>query len=534
LAGVAADDPRARRPALARLAGWPVRRLLDPRVRWTAALVNEHLSERVAGLHRHLELLEDEHRGIREKIAALRVDELLARGPGRADELTDEIGRFLNWAEGHEGYAAQSELWFNPPVALDYRTAGVAARHVNERVVEQPFVFAALAGLGPGARVLDVGGSESTVGLSLASLGHAVTVVDPRGYPLAHPGLEVAACRLDQLDPGLGGFDAALALSAVEHFGLGHYAGSGEAGRLDIAALSELRRRVRPGGLLVLTTPFGRPAVDAFERVYDAAGLDELLAGWQVERATGAWRLDELTWVAGRLDEPRGERGVALVVARNPGPGVDIAAIRTPYEPARRLEAETLGRDPIAALQGWLDEAVAGGEPSPNAMLLASVDAGGQPHARYVLLRGLGPEGLSFFTNQESPKARQLEASGRAAATFGWHGQHRQVRVTGRVGRLSGEADDTYFASRPRSTQIGSWASDQSRPLESREVLDRRVADLEARYDGVEVPRPPHWGGYLLEPEAIEFWQGQPDRLHDRIRFTAGGERGWLVERLYP
>jgi pyridoxamine 5'-phosphate oxidase len=542
LAGVAP----APRSALARLLGWPARRLLDPRAQWIAAIVDERVGERVAGLHRHLELLERQHQGIREKIAAFRIEELLAGGLGA--ELTDELGRFLNWAEGHEGYAAQAELWFNPPVALDYRTGGVAARHVNERVVEQPFVFAALAGLPRGARVLDVGGSESTVGLSLASLGFEVTVVDPRGYPLTHPGLRSAACRLDELDAGAAGFDAAVVLSAVEHFGLGHYAGSGEADRSDIAALSELGRRVAPGGVLVLTTPFGRPAVDAFERVYDAAGLDELLAGWEVERASGAWRVDELTWVAGALHQPLGERGVALVVARNPGgaagaegvparsgrSAVDIARIGVPYEPARRLDPDQLGDDPIAGLRDWLDEAVASGAPSPNAMLLASVSADGQPEARYVLLRGLGPDGLRFFTNQESPKAAQLDAAGRAAATFGWHDVHRQVRVTGRVTRLSDADNDAYFASRPRSTQIGSWASDQSRPLASRAVLERRVEEIAERYAGTDVPRPPHWGGYLLRAETIEFWQGQPNRLHDRIRYTADGDAGWLVERLYP
>jgi pyridoxamine 5'-phosphate oxidase len=205
-----------------------------------------------------------------------------------------------------------------------------------------------------------------------------------------------------------------------------------------------------------------------------------------------------------------------------------------PYAPTRRLDPGELGPDPLAALGRWLADAIAGGEPSPNAMLLASVDAAGQPHARYVLLRGLGDDGLRFFTNRESPKARQLDAGGRAAATFGWHGAHRQVRVTGPVSRLSDADSDAYFASRPRSTQIGSWASDQSRPLGSRELLDRRVAELAERFAAGVVPRPPHWGGYVLAAEAIEFWQGQPDRLHDRIRFTRDGESGWRIERLYP
>ncbi len=314
---MAPDGPTARRAALGRLLGWPARRLLDPRVRWTAILVGDHVDDRARDVHDHLERVEDRLAGLHEKLAALRVEELLARGPGSLPELGEEVGRFLNWAEGHEGYAAQAGLWFNPPVALDYRPGAVAARQVNERIVEQPFVFAALAGLTPPARVLDVGGSESTVGLSLAALGHDVTVVDPRGYPLAHPRLTAAACRLDQLDPALAGFDAAVALSALEHFGLGGY-GEAPGGRLDLAALETLRTRLlRSGGLLALTVPFGAPRVDEFERVYDRPGLDALLAGWEVVEARAAWQLDRSTWVAGELDDPLGPRGVALVAARS-------------------------------------------------------------------------------------------------------------------------------------------------------------------------------------------------------------------------
>jgi SAM-dependent methyltransferase len=280
-----------------------------------ASLVGRHLDERTDDVHDHLERVEDRLAGLHEKLAALRVEELLARGPGALPGLGEEVGRFLNWAEGHEGYAAQAGLWFNPPVALDYRPGTVEARQVSERIVEQPFVFAALAGLTPPARVLDVGGSESTVGLSLAALGHDVTVVDPRGYPLAHPRLAAAVCRLDELDPAGGDFDAAVALSAIEHFGLGGY-GEAIGGRLDLAALETLRARLRPGGLLALTVPFGAARVDEFERVYDRPGLDELLAGWEVIQARAAWQLDRSTWVAGELDDPLGPRGVALVAAR--------------------------------------------------------------------------------------------------------------------------------------------------------------------------------------------------------------------------
>ncbi|MEA2267058.1 MAG: hypothetical protein QOE27_2641 [Solirubrobacteraceae bacterium] len=332
---MAHGGPPARLRALGRLLGWPTRRLLDPRVRWTANLVDERLVEETRLLHRHLDSLEsrldDHHRGIHEKLAALRVEEMLGREAATPTELTDELGRFLNWAEGHQGYAAQAELWFNPPVALDHRAGGVRPRHVTERIVEPAFVFSALAELPPPARILDVGGSESTVALSLAALGHDLTVVDPRGFPLEHPRLRAVASRLDQLDPALTGFDAAVALSAVEHFGLGHYQdrpprpgapdpGAGQPPtdrRLDLAATAELRRRLRPDGILALTVPFGAPSVDDFQRVYDAGGLAELLDGWRIERSTAAWQVDPLTWVAGELDRPQGDRGVALVLARN-------------------------------------------------------------------------------------------------------------------------------------------------------------------------------------------------------------------------
>ncbi len=187
---------------------------------------------------------------------------------------------------------------------------------VNERIVEQPFVFAALAGLAGGARILDVGGSESTVGLSLATLGHRVTLVDPRGSPLRHPNLTHAACRLDELPGPAAGerFDAAVVLSAVEHFGLGHYGLDAVDQRLDLAALARVRELVTPGGVLVLTVPFAeRPQVDDFQRVYDERGLDELLAGWDVRTSLRVGRTDRLTWQLGVASRER--HGVALVTA---------------------------------------------------------------------------------------------------------------------------------------------------------------------------------------------------------------------------
>jgi hypothetical protein len=222
-------------------------------------------------------------------------------------------------------------------VPVHHDAGGVEVLLVNERIVEQPFVFRALASLPEDARIIDVGGSESTVGLSLATLGHRVTVVDPRPYPLRHQNLTHAACRLDELPDPVARFDAAVVLSAVEHFGLEHYDSASlldetsaakntarprdglewSDARADLAALARLRELVAPGGLLVLTVPFAEhAAVDDFQRVYDEAGLRELLAGWDVRTSLRFGRIDRLTW---QLGEPSRERhGVALVIALRP------------------------------------------------------------------------------------------------------------------------------------------------------------------------------------------------------------------------
>jgi Methyltransferase domain len=248
-------------------------------------------------------------------------------GPDALGELGLGLAAFLNWNDGPRGYAAQGGMWFNPPVPVEYLAGEVAPLLVNERIVEHPFVFRALSGLAAGASVLDVGGAESTLALSLSSIGYLVTVVDPRGYPIEHPGLRSVATRLADLDEGASRFEAAIAVSAVEHFGLSHYgaqAGSVERQdpkrREDLEALDTLRRVVAPGGLLVLTVPIGTPSVDDFQRVYDARGVHELLEGWTVRELSAAWRHDRLTWVTGELDEPAGEAGVALAVAVNDGP----------------------------------------------------------------------------------------------------------------------------------------------------------------------------------------------------------------------
>lgn len=170
----------------------------------------------------------------------------------------------------------------------------------------------------------------------------------------------------------------------------------------------------------------------------------------------------------------------------------------------------------------------------PEAMCLATVDDRGAPDARMVLLRGHGPDGFRFFTNYESNKAAQLDGQGVAAITIFWRELDRQVRARGAVERLSPEDSDAYYASRPPLHRLGAWASPQSQPIGSRDELEARLTEVEQRFEGVEdVPRPENWGGYLLVPETIEFWQGRIGRLHDRFVYTRDGA-GWEVQRLGP
>lgn len=299
------------RSRLRRVAGRPARALLDQRVLWLDSLVADRLGRAPVTVH---DRLADLDRLARAQLQGLGFLELERGGtPGRElAGLKAPVAAALNWAEGPAGYAAQAGVWFNPPVPVEHVEGGVAILLVNERIVEQPFVFAEVGSVPQ--RVLDLGGAESTVALSLATLGHAVTVVDPRGYPVGHPGLTVAAERLE--DHTGGPYDVAVALSSVEHFGLGHYAGA-EGSRDDLAALAQLRDLVRPGGRLVLTVPFAAQAsADDFQRVYDLPGLERLLQGWDVERRLAAWQAERTRWRLGRCEEPEAERGVALVTAR--------------------------------------------------------------------------------------------------------------------------------------------------------------------------------------------------------------------------
>jgi pyridoxamine 5'-phosphate oxidase len=192
-------------------------------------------------------------------------------------------------------------------------------------------------------------------------------------------------------------------------------------------------------------------------------------------------------------------------------------------------------REPFAPFDAWMAEAKAAEPRDPDAMSLATVDAAGMPNVRMVLLKGWGPEGFVFYTNRESEKGNELDAQGKAALALYWKSLSRQVRMRGPVQPVTAAESDAYFSSRPRGAQIGAWASQQSRPLESREDLQSAVADLEKKYGGGPVPRPPHWIGYRLVPLYVEFWTEQPFRLHERIVFTrTAPDAPWSRKRLYP
>ena len=209
----------------------------------------------------------------------------------------------------------------------------------------------------------------------------------------------------------------------------------------------------------------------------------------------------------------------------------DLAALRTEYRKAR-LDRGDLPTDPIAAFQRWFAEAERAQVPEPSAMTLATVGSDGTPSARVVLLKGLDPGGFTFFTDFRSRKGHDLDAHPRACLLFFWPELERQVRIIGEVTLVAESEAEAYFKSRPLGSRIGAWASQQSSVIPDRGWLDRRIAEAQAKF-GEDPPLPPHWGGFRLAPDELEFWQGRESRLHDRLQYRRD-ETGWTIERLSP
>jgi pyridoxamine 5'-phosphate oxidase len=211
-----------------------------------------------------------------------------------------------------------------------------------------------------------------------------------------------------------------------------------------------------------------------------------------------------------------------------------IADIRKEYK-LRELSEDSIAQDPLEQFDRWWNEATASGIDEVNAMTLATISADGLPDARIVLLKGYDPAGFVFFTNYESRKGKELGVHPVATLVFFWKELERQVRIGGRVEKIDPGESDAYFHTRPRGSRLGAWASPQSDAIPGREVLDENLKKLEEKFREGAIPRPPHWGGYRVIPDVMEFWQGRPSRLHDRLQYTRpGAASGWIITRLAP
>jgi 2-polyprenyl-3-methyl-5-hydroxy-6-metoxy-1,4-benzoquinol methylase len=288
--------------AVVRTLIWPARRFFDPRftgivqeIDQVKSLVAAEANELATSTGRSLDAVNERLEQLSRWIA------FDPDSPHSVDEIDEITARLLNYASSHEGYAAQANLWFNPSLLVAYEPRRVALRWVNERIVEVPYAFRALSRVQPPAKVLDVGATESTVCLSLATLGYDVTAVDPRPNPLSHERLRVVVAPIEQWEHEEE-FDAVCCLSTIEHIGLTAYDQEASERRLDLEAMRRIRELTRPDGVLVLTTAVGQESVGEGGRIYDREGLNELLNGWEVADLTLVQRRDATKWVT--IDEP--------------------------------------------------------------------------------------------------------------------------------------------------------------------------------------------------------------------------------------